>query len=578
MTKKLKKSKIAAVFALVSTLLLLPGITKAEAGSLLGGIIGIGGIAYAAIGSVAFATSWLIATVGGMAITIESWVLGFVLNINSGIINSPPVRVGFPITLSLANLALVFAIIVIAIMTILRQETYGIKQVLWKLIVIAVAINFGLVIAGVILQFFDSLGSYFLNSINPASGGYGTNLISQFNPFSGFASALAGAFNPQRSIVSGNPDAGLIAGYKNEVQSIGEGIGGLIRPITAVLFTVFSLLFIIITLGVLIAMLVIRYVYLGYLLILLPFAWVSWIFPATINHWSKWWHNFFNQAAFAPIVLFFMWVAIQSSYAMNAGAGFDFGPEYTSDSNSAFAAISKFLGQAFTPVIAQLLQLTVLLGITIGGLFAAKSMGIKFADAATGAATGAAKAFGGWAAGKGAGAAARTAARAMQPPRTAQGPAGWRRYNPLSWAAYGATRATQATIGRVAQKTEVGRRATAALQTFGERVAESPGMVASIWKGMRDGSGLFKKVKKVRGRTAGGEVVEIELPESEGAAGGGTPRAPQGPGGAPAPRPQIVIPAGVTGSGRILDEQTGEMVAPEELEQRQEQMERAAFE
>jgi hypothetical protein len=389
MNLKSRKIGIGATLILGLILLLTPSTT--EAGK-------IATITAGLVGKIVFFITYILSTIAGIGIAIEAWVLGFVLHINTQIINSPPVAVGFPVALSLANLALVFAIIVIAIMTILRVQTYGIKQTLWKLIVIAIAINFGLVIAGVILQFFDSLSFYFLNLVSPTAGGSGTGTVTQYNPFDGFASALAGAFQPQRTLVNPeNADASVLG----EIR-LGSDIGGLITPITAGVFTVFALIFIQITLGALIVMLIIRYVYLGYLLILLPLAWASWIFPATKSHWDKWWHNFWNQAAFSPIVLFFLWVTIQTSYALYAGQAFDFGTSYTDPkAGGLIAAVAEFFRDLFTPIVSQFLNMAVLLGVMIGGLFAAKSMGIKFADYAAAMATGTAAAFGRWSARKG---------------------------------------------------------------------------------------------------------------------------------------------------------------------------------
>lgn len=386
MTAKLKKIRFIAPLVLSLILLLAPSITRAQWWN----PFSLTDLAYSVIGKVFFFISWLMSLVAGVAIAVEAWILGFILEINTQIVNSPPVAVGFPIALSIANLALVFAIIVIAIMTILRMQTYGIKQTLWKLIVMAIAINFGLVIAGAILQFFDSLSFYFLNSVNPAGApGQDTN-------FTNFASALAGAFNPQKFMLdAGINEKSIIGRYQDQVSGAGEDIGKLVTPITATLFTVFALIFIIITLGALIVMLIIRYVSIAYLLILLPLAWVSWIFPATKNHWDKWWRNFLNQAAFAPIVLFFLWIGIQTSYALSAGVAFKLQKSYVDPAtNTIFDAVSRFFKELFEPVIAQLLNTSVLLGIMIGGLFAAKNMGIKFADAATGAAMGSAAWFG----------------------------------------------------------------------------------------------------------------------------------------------------------------------------------------
>ncbi len=480
-----KKTKIAAPLILGLALFLAPNVTFAIGEGVLNALFDV---SFGVVAKIFFGVAWIISALAGIAIAIEAWLLGFILQINTQIISSPPVAVGFPVALSIANLALVFAIVVIAIMTILRVQTYGVKQTLWKLIVIAIAINFGLVIAGVILQFFDSLSFYFLNSVNPA-GGEGNQ--SGFGSFVDFSSALAGAFNPQKSFLGlqdnpANIEPGKLA------ASFGASIGSLITPITSLIFTIFTLIFIIITLGALIVMLIIRYVYIGYLLILLPLAWASWIFPATRSHWNKWWHNFFNQAAFAPIVLFFLWVAIQTSYAMNSSVDpYNFGSYYTSNSNPVWAAISEFFTNLFDPVVKQLLQMAVLLGVMIGGLFAAKSLGIKFADAAAGAAAGAAKGFGTWAARKGGGLAARAAARTMQRQAPTQY-TGWRKvFNPINRATY----ALGTPIRAAAQRTAAGQRVATGLQTFGQRAQASPGLLASMWGGMGKGFGLWGMAK-----------------------------------------------------------------------------------
>lgn len=545
MNKEFKKNKIAVLIFLGLVLILLaPNIVKAQVnnnststaaqeGSNSPGVLekavatftgNLITITFAFVSKIAFGVSWLISAIGGIGIAVNAWVLGFILKINSQIINSPPVILGFPISLSLANLFLVLAIVVIAIMTILRIQTYGIKQTLWKLIVIAIAINFGLVIAGVILQFFDSLSFYFLSSVDPGSGAGDPNQ-SGFKSFVNFASALAGAFNPQKSFwnVSGP------SGVKPEdlAGTLGDSIGSSIVPITSMFFTILAVTAINIVLAALIIMLLIRYVYLSYLLILLPIAWVSWIFPMTKQNWDKWWHNFLKQASFAPLVLFFLWIAIQTSYAMSSADNpFQFEEYYKSSSNPVWAAISNFFTNLFSSVIKHQLQMAVMLGIMVGGIFAANSLGIKFAENASGAIRGAATGFGSWARTKSAGALSRAGASALQPPKTAPKPVGWKRFNPFSWAAYGATRAAQATVGRaaqVAQRTAIGQRVVtkvqSSLQSFGQRAAQSPGLAASLWGGIKYGSGLFEKKKKKRikvvGKTASGESVKTESPEEE---------------------------------------------------------------
>jgi len=112
----------------------------------------VGDIAYGVIGKIVFGLSYLAASIAGIFVAVEAWILSIILGLNTQIVNSPPVQLGFPVVLQIANLAFVLGIIVIAIATILRLERYGIKQILWKLLVMAVLVNFGLVICAPILN------------------------------------------------------------------------------------------------------------------------------------------------------------------------------------------------------------------------------------------------------------------------------------------------------------------------------------------------------------------------------------------------------------------------------------------
>lgn len=361
---------------------------------------------------IAFGISWLISMLASIAIALEAWILGFVLQISTNIVNSPVVAVGFPVSLSIANLFFVLAIIIIAIATILRFQTYGIKQALWRLVVMAIAVNFGLIIAGGILGFSDSLSGYFLSAVDPTAGQSSLpGGVAGVANTSKFASAIAGAFQPQQvalldaSKAQGEGAGGWLSSLKNAWSFVTGDVSSFIgaeflQPIAMLVFTIFFLLFMVIVLGVLIAMLIIRYVYLGYLLILLPLAWAAWIFPSTRGQWNKWWTTFIKQTFFAPIVLFFMWVAIQVSYQMSNLKAYNIA-QYQSPSNAVWGGLAQFFTNLFSGTFQQFLQLTVLLGVMLGGIFAAQSMSIKFADAGVKAAMGSAKGFGGWAARKG---------------------------------------------------------------------------------------------------------------------------------------------------------------------------------
>ncbi len=416
---------------------------------------GIFDVSFTAVSKVAFLISYILSVVLGTLVAIEAWAIGIVINLNTNIVGSPVVANGFPVMLSLANLAFVLGIVVIAVMTIIRNQTYGTRKVLFRLIMMALLVNFGLVIAGTLLGFADNLTLYWLNGMNPVgSTGGATN---GFQSMNNFASSLAGAFNPQRGIVFSEIPT---VGTEGVVIQTSQGLGAMLRPIISIIFTVFTLLAIVITLGVFIIMLVVRYVYLALLLVLLPLAWASSAFPG-LDQNKKWWDKFIQQTFFAPVVIFFMWLVIKTAKSMSDLRGGPLSTSiYRSDGNPFWATISNLLSNVFSPIVENMLQTGVLVGLTIGGLYAAQRLGIEFAGAGITAAKATAKGVGGYVGRRTAGAFARSATSAKpEPAKTGVGRALQTLMRPVRSAAqsdvaksYGITKAVE-TYG---QKTNFG--------------------------------------------------------------------------------------------------------------------------
>ena len=356
---------------LVLALLLVPQVTHAQSSW-------FSDLAYTVVGKLVFGISYIVSSVMGLVVGVEAWLIEVVLNINTQIVNSPPVHFGFPVALSIANLGFTAAIIVIAIATILRWSGYGIKQILWKLVVAALLVNFSLVFAGAIINFADQFTLYFLRQVNPTESG------SQFNAF---ASGLAGAFNPQKGIMLENGLNSLTVEDTEKLSGIaaanGEGLGKLLLPIASLAFVVFSLAAIVITLAVFIFMLLYRYVALGILLIVMPFAWLLWIFPGLSSNWSKWWSQFLKQVFFAPLVVFFLYLAILTSREMSLGQGgtMDLTAFSSPGKNNIFAGISSFLGSPLSAPIQGFMNMIIIVGITMGGLYVANQLSIVGAKA-----------------------------------------------------------------------------------------------------------------------------------------------------------------------------------------------------
>ncbi|MDP3891740.1 hypothetical protein, partial [Nocardioides sp.] len=451
-----RRTKLAVfIFGLMGLALVVPG--EAHAGFW----DAVTGTTSWFLGWIAYFISYLIATIFGYFIAIEAFFISVILGVNSGIAGSLIVTEGFKITLAVANLGFVLAIIVIAIMTILRVETYALKQTLWKLVAAAILVNFSLVIGATILNFSDTLSNFFLDSFS-GSCAVGQTTTIGINRNDCFARALAGSFGPQKFWVSLQGSGSSLNPEK--VSDAGTNFASILTPFLNVFFPAIFLIVTSIALGGLFIMLMIRYIYLAILLILMPIAWLLWIFPATSAQWHKWWSNFIKWTMFAPIVLFFIWLAIITQGGMNRqnsdGSAYfgQLGPTAGSDIASAASAAGGF----WAGMLGTLLQMSTMVAMVFAGLFMAHAMGITFADATIKGATAVTSGFGRLVGRKGlqAGGAAlnklkvREGAQKLQQTQFGKGMGKW---NPLRYAGAAANYGT-GWLGRGMENITVGTR------------------------------------------------------------------------------------------------------------------------
>jgi len=299
--------------------------------------------------------TYIPATIATAFIGIGAALANYMIGISGNILDldtNPLLQTGFEVTLGLANLGFVLAIIVIAFATMLRIESYAMKQTLWKLVVAALLVNFSLPIAGLIIDFTNVLAYFFVN----AGGGTGV-----FENFGTFTDNIVAAFSPQK-----------LWDVKDSIGDSGtELIFNLI--ITPIFITIFSAITAI-TMLIFGFMLLMRYIYLEILLILMPLVWLMWIFPNLSHMWSKWWNQFLKWNFFLPAATFFIYlvlivVQIQGNTILT---------------QSPDSRLVSFVGDSLLieNAIPLFLQMIILSGLMLGGLMAANSIGI--AGASTG--------------------------------------------------------------------------------------------------------------------------------------------------------------------------------------------------
>lgn len=381
----IKKNKILGIIsAVISGFLFLT--TKAQAFGTLDNIGGalLGGVAGSFISLVSYALLSLI----GLIISVVAAGTNKILELNMRVLTSPVVETGWTICRDIANLGFVLVLIIIALATVLRFQSYGYQKLLIKLIAAAIIVNFSLTIAGFILDFTNVVASFF---ITKAFGNLGD-----------IANGLLNVFQPQKFF---NFDIGTAGGIDFAINSIMHlSTGVIFSLLTLIILICFMILFLI------------RYVFLTILLVVSPIAWLMWTLPDTQSLYKKWWTKFLHWCFFAPACLFFLYLAMigfnpignvgddvqpggitatESQAGLTAQVSGNTSP---GSNNTASEETSSGIGfnSILVDVFDNIINIIVFGGLMVGGLLAANSFGLEGAKAVVGAGTAASKAGSKW--------------------------------------------------------------------------------------------------------------------------------------------------------------------------------------
>jgi hypothetical protein len=399
--------------------------------SVFGALFSLSNILSGAIAGIVFIVSYIISIIAGVFINLEAWLIEIILQLNAQVLQSQFVQAGYQISLAVANLIFVGGIITIAIATILRWESYSMKKILWQLILMAVLVNFGLSIAGTIINISHDFSMFFLENIKPSGGANESH-------FDAFATAIAGAFTPQRFFITNISKEGVTPtpeGSKNvagqmttkDQESLasmfGGSLAGLLTPIVSIFFTIAFLTAIIVVLGALGFMLLIRYIWISFLLILLPLAWALWIFPNTKKHWTNWWNKFLQWTFFAPITLFFLYLCLLTLAATPGGGSGGYtiqgiNLKFQTGQGGVLGGLEAFGGSFLMNLLAPILNAIVMIACVVGSLKVGQAFSIDGAQTAEKVARASTKAVGDFALNraKGLGAAGLTKILPKTPP------------------------------------------------------------------------------------------------------------------------------------------------------------------
>ncbi len=343
---------------------------------------------------------------------------------------------GWGLMRDITNMVFIFAMLYIAIATILQVGAgRNTKALIVNIILIALFVNFSLFLAQVVIDAANLLAYEFYKALTSASDhGLAAIFITGFNPQS-----LLGTASFNDWVVKYNASySSLIFIYL---------FGGTVQLIAAYMIFLASFLFI----G--------RIVILWILMIVSPIAFAAYIIPAFQGKFREWWDRLLKQAFVAPIFLFFFYIF---ALFVEPGGGLSVFIKTTAEQASAGDALTTTILKillGFSLVVAFLvvaLKMTKSLSGEVAG-FATKAAGFSIGAAATMVAgpAGAARlqkimgAVGAPTGGMGAGAAVgRVTGVPLRPLREAAGKAGGKAREVAGAAAKGVVEAgTKQTLG-----------------------------------------------------------------------------------------------------------------------------------
>jgi len=313
----------------------------------------------------------LISAIANQIIILESKLLSLIVDA-SVFTKMPVVVTGWKVARDFANLFFIALLVYVAFGYILRINTKNNQKLLVNIIVMAILINFSLMIGGIIIDFSNVFFNYFLFGPSASSSeGRGIYL----------SNALANAFQLQKFLNYQEADESLTSVQQrvdkelNE-QSISEKFFmSLIRLIFIIIFS----FMVIIVLGALVGVLLVRLFSLWILLILAPLAWVVNLFPIpTLSNLGKeWWGNFLKQCFIAPVIGFFVYLALLTASNFKS---LKFGDAYMAQFNQGL-----FSGSTNTMFnILSVLQLLLVIGFLVGGLMVGQKLGSDVSKATLG--------------------------------------------------------------------------------------------------------------------------------------------------------------------------------------------------
>lgn len=273
----------------------------------------------------------LVLALGGF---LFDWVLGI-----TKFTDIPAVQAGWSIIRDFVNISFIFILLVIAISTILGVEKFGMKQLFAKLIIVALLVNFSMLMCNIIIDTTNLITHFFIEGASLSGIGVSSRIMAGLGVAKIYQASTTGA-------------------------KIGASLGGMIIPM---ILSATVMIGAVIAIWLAVGMLIVRILVLSFLIILAPAAFLCRVLPNTQDLWAKWWKTFINYCLFAPAFAFFLYLALLTAQKSTESVGIT--------SNAPYAGLPQ-AGNSFFSAGDTLIHYILFLGLILGGLMMAKHFGI----------------------------------------------------------------------------------------------------------------------------------------------------------------------------------------------------------
>lgn len=239
----------------------------------------------AVVGKVLYGAGYLAFHISSVFLILGGFILdqSISASMNVGIGQIEAVSKGWAVARDLTNMFFIFILLYVAIATILQVEGFNTKKLLTNIIIVALLVNFSLVITKVVIDTSNIIALQFYNSMTVNGTKNISEIFMKGLKLQTIIDVNKGPLNKQDTFSNTNTATVFFGGTA-------------LILVAAFVFFAIGIMF------------VTRSVVLMFLMILGPLAFLASVLPGTSSHAQKWWKTLLDQSFFAPASLSMLWV------------------------------------------------------------------------------------------------------------------------------------------------------------------------------------------------------------------------------------------------------------------------------